>query len=90
MNLWSSTWREYDDHDNPALLPLQDGRLLAIYARHGSSQMFSYRLSTSTNPVTPTDWGAEQALPATGAGLTYSNPYQLAANSGKISTFAAI
>src|SRR4051812_29881206 len=31
--LWTSSWTELDDHDNPGLLPLQDGRLMAFYAR---------------------------------------------------------
>ena len=88
LNLWTSTWRQYDDHDNPGLLRLQDGRLLAIYARHGTAQTFSYRLSTTANPVTPASWGPEQTLAATGAGLTYANPYQLAAESGKVYDFS--
>src|SRR5438552_16657685 len=25
--LWTSTWSQYDDHDNAGLLPLLDGRL---------------------------------------------------------------
>ena len=85
--LWTSTWLQYDDHDNPGLLPLQDGRLLAIYARHGTATTFSYRLSLSANPTTSTAWGAEQTLPSTGAGVTYSNPYQLAGESGKVYDF---
>ncbi len=86
-NLWASTWSQYDDHDNPGLLCLQDGRLLAIYARHGSAPTFSYRLSITTNPVVPAAWDAEQTLPSTGAGLTYANPYQLSAESGLVYDF---
>jgi hypothetical protein len=86
-NLWSSTWKQFDDHDNCGLLELQDGRLLALYARHGSANTFSYRSSLSTNPVTPADWGAEQTSANTGAGLTYCNPYQLAAEGGKVYDF---
>ena len=69
-------------------MSLQDGRLLAIYARHSSAQTFSYRLSLTANPVTPAAWGPEQTLPATGAGLTYANPYQLAAEAGKVYDFS--
>ncbi len=87
VNLWESTWHQFDDHDNPGLLRLQDGRLLAIYARHGSANTFSYRLSLSANPTTPGAWGAEQTSPNTGTGVTYSNPYQLAAESGKVYDF---
>src|SRR5882762_10485534 len=43
--VWTSTWSERDDHDNPGLLRMLDGRLLAIYARHGSASSFSYRFS---------------------------------------------
>ncbi len=87
QNLWTSTWSQYDDHDNPGLLRLEDGRLLAIYARHGSAQTFSYRLSLSSNPVVPAAWDAEQTSPWTGVGLTYANPYQLATESGKVYDF---
>src|SRR5690349_18488499 len=34
-NLWTSTLTETDDHDLPALLTKQDGKMLAIWARHG-------------------------------------------------------
>ncbi len=86
-SLWTSTWSQFDDHDNPGLLSLQDGRLLAIYARHGSANTFSYRLSLTTDPVNSSLWGAEQTSAPTGAGVTYSNPYQLAAEAGKVYNF---
>jgi hypothetical protein len=85
--LWTSTWSQYDDHDNPGLLSLQDGRLLAIYARHNSANTFSYRRSLSTQPLYPGLWGAEQTLPSTGAGVTYANPCQLADEAGKVYNF---
>jgi hypothetical protein len=84
--LWTSTWNERDDHDNAGLAELADGRLLAIYAHHGSVNYFSYRISTSTNPIAPEDWSAEQTF-ATTSGLTYSNPYQLASEPGRIYNF---
>src|SRR4051812_9907024 len=34
--LFTSSWSEEDDHNNPGLLALEDGRLLAIYAHHGT------------------------------------------------------
>jgi hypothetical protein len=77
--LWTSTLTQTDDHDNPGLLERKDGTLFANYARHGTDQFFAYRYSSSTNPVTPADWSAEQHIAATGAGLTYANPYQLSA-----------
>lgn len=86
-NLWTSSLAEFDDHNNPGLLVKQDGRLLAIHARHGTDQFFCYRLSISTNPASPLDWGPEQRIPATGAELTYANPFQLAAEAGQIYNF---
>src|SRR5690349_7864781 len=44
-DLWTSELIQKDDHDNPGLLAMQDGRMLAIYARHGSDRFFSYRIS---------------------------------------------
>ena len=86
-SLWSSSWTERDDHDNPGLCRLLDGRLLAIYARHGSASSFSYRLSLTTNPVAPADWGAELTFTNTTANITYSNPYQLSSEPGRIFDF---
>lgn len=84
--LFTSSWSETDDHDNAGLLRMQDGRLLAIYAHHSSVNYLNYRTSLSTNPITPADWTAEQTF-TTAAGVTYSNPYQLAAESGLIYNF---
>ncbi len=86
-SLWTSTWSQYDDHDNPGLLSLQDGRMLAIYARHGTANTFSYRLSLTADPVNSMLWGPEQTSASTGVGVTYSNPYQLAAEAGKVYNF---
>lgn len=87
-DLWTATRTEKDDHDEPALLVRQDGTIFANCARHGTDQFFSYRYSTTTNPISPTNWTAEQTIPATGAGLTYANPYQLSAESGKMYDFS--
>jgi hypothetical protein len=86
-NLWSATFTERDDHNNPGLLVKQDGKLLAIYARHGSDQYFAFRLANSTNPVAAADWNAQQQIPNTGASMTYANPFQLSAEGGKIYNF---
>ena len=42
-NLWASTLTETDDHDVPGLQLKQDGTMLAVWARHGGDQFFSYR-----------------------------------------------
>ena len=86
-DLWSGVFTQLDDHNNPALLVKQDKTMLAVYSRHLSDQFFAYRLSSSTNPVTAVDWGGELRIPASGASMTYANPFQLSAESGKIFNF---
>lgn len=86
-NLWSSGFTQLDDHNNPAILVKQDGRLLSAYSRHLSDQYFSYRTSSSTNPATPAGWNAEQNIPNSGASMTYANLFQLANEGGKIYNF---
>ena len=65
-----------DDHNSAALWIRPDGRYLALYAKHSSDSLTRYRIST--NPGDATSWGAEQTF-ANGAGTTYSNVYNLAA-----------
>ena len=86
-DLWVSAFTQLDDHNNPGLLSKQDGKLLAVYSRHLSDQYFAYRLSSSTNPVSSADWGAEQHIANSGAAMTYANPFQLSSESGKIYNF---
>jgi len=86
-NLWVSSLTEFDDHDVCGLQVRPDNTLLALWSRHGGDTFFSYRQSTSTNPVTPADWGPEQTS-STIAGETYCNPYQLSAESGKFYNFS--
>jgi len=86
-NLWLSTLTAIDDHNVPGIQVREDGTLLVLWARHGSDNFFSYRQSTSTNPVRAADWGPEQQT-ATVSGLTYCNPFQLTNESGKIYEFS--
>ncbi len=86
-NLWVSGFTQLDDHDNPGLLAKSDGRLLAIYSRHASDQIFSYRTASSPTPTNTAGWNAEQSIAASGASMTYANPFQLSAEGGKIYNF---
>jgi autotransporter-associated beta strand protein len=86
-NLWASGYSQTDDHDVPGLLAKEDGTMLAVYSRHLSDQYFYYRLSDDTDPVTPADWNTEQRIASSGDSMTYANPVQLAAESGKIYNF---
>lgn len=86
---------ERDDHDNPSILVLPDGRLMAFYCPHvrvpgrdeGLMGMF-YRVSDAPEDVT--SWGPERQL-ATNTpgswGYTYPNPIQLSDEGGRIYLF---
>ncbi|HEV8303961.1 MAG TPA: BNR-4 repeat-containing protein [Gemmatimonadales bacterium] len=81
---------QQDDHDNPALLALPDGRYLAVYTQHGVERRIYYRLSQPHDPLT---WGpagtfdtpGDSASPLRGNNVTYSNLFRLA--SGRIMNF---
>jgi len=85
--LWASDMTQRDDHDNPGLLKLSDGRMLAIYAKHGNETRFYYRVTAGADTATPSNWSPELAYTNTTAGVTYANPYQLGAESGRIYNF---
>jgi hypothetical protein len=86
---------ERDDHDNPAILILPDGRLLTFYSPHvrvpdgmeGLMGMF-YRISDSPEDITA--WGPERQL-ATNTqgpwGYTYPNAIRLADEGGRLYLF---
>jgi hypothetical protein len=81
---------EQDDHDNPAFLPLEDGRLLAVYTKHGMERRVYIRFS---EPHDPLAWGSateveapgRQAATRRGDNVTYSNLFRLP--SGRILNF---
>jgi hypothetical protein len=78
--------KEVDDHNNTAFVSRDDGRLLAIYSKHGTAQEFYTRVSLVANPAGPDDWAPEQVVPVP-FHTTYANAYQLAAERGKIFLF---
>lgn len=86
-NLWLSVMAQKDDHDNPALLELADGRMLALYARHGSEKVLYYRVSGDSQTALAANWGPELSFTNTTANVTYANPYQLAAETNRIYNF---
>lgn len=69
---------EVDDHANPAIQILPDGRVRAYYSAHGGARMW-YR--TSLRPEDVSAWGPAAAMPANSTGtrgFTYPNPIHLA------------
>ena len=79
----------YDDHNAPALLVRQDGRILAVYAQHGQEDHFDYRISLQPGP--PAEWQAERTfVPSASSQITYSNLVELSAENhgeGRIYNF---
>jgi hypothetical protein len=76
---------ELDDHDSPAFLVRPDGRVLTLYAKHGTENHFYYRASTDASLLT---WGAEQTFaPTSSTRLTYSNLFLLPAENNRIYDF---
>ena len=70
---------EVDDHANPALQVLPDGRVRAYYSAHGGTRMW-YRTSLAAEDVS--GWGPVVTLPENSPGsrgFTYPNPVHLAA-----------
>ncbi len=69
---------ERDDHDSPALAVCGDGRLLAMYCKHGSENRIYYR--RSQQPGDATRWQEEQVyIPSESSRVTYSNLFRLTA-----------
>lgn len=74
-----------DDHDIASFLHRADGHIMAFYSKHGNDTYMRYRVST--NPNDPTSWDPELIITNTSGNVTYSNPFQLNGESGKIYLF---
>lgn len=75
-----------DDHNVPGLLLRADGHLMAFYCPHSGHAPMYHR--TSTRARDARQWGPEQVY--TGGlepSFTYANPFQLAAEGGRIYNF---
>lgn len=80
---------ERDDHDNPALIFLPDGKLAAFYSLHASGDM---RLRVTVSPGDISEWQPERSLgfvaPDRGKrGTTYANPVLLADEANALYVF---
>lgn len=81
---------EQDDHDNPALLELPDGRILAAFSKHGIDRIVYSSRSEVGNPLS---WGTPQSFTSPGQtglpfmpdNVTYANLFRL--SSGRILNF---
>ncbi|MFT4176727.1 MAG: BNR-4 repeat-containing protein [Luteolibacter sp.] len=79
--------RQKDDHNNPSLTPLSDGKILALYSRHSRGRKLYQRTSLHPLPSSDADWGPEIALPLPAAN-TYANTYRLSEESNAIYNFS--
>lgn len=72
-----------DDHDSPAFILRADGRILAMYCKHGNENTIYYRITEA--PGDSTRWLPEQTYcPSQRSRVTYTNLLRLAAeNNGQ-------
>ena len=73
-----------DDHDVAGLAARPDGRILAVYGKHGNDRLQRWRITT--RPADGAEWSPEQTLDV-GVGYTYSNVYRLEAEGGRTYNF---
>jgi hypothetical protein len=86
MILSTAASRQQDDHNNPSITVLPDGRLLALYAKHLGGSQFYQRTSLVPLPSSAADWGPEIIHPLP-ANNTYNNTYLLSAENKRIYNF---
>lgn len=79
-----------DDHDVPAFLVIPDGRILATYQSHGGhggvkgTDLMRWRRTLAPRDISA--WSEEQTV-SVGAGVSYSNPFQLPDEDDRIYLF---
>ncbi len=79
--------QQQDDHDNPSITALPDGRLMALYSKHISGSQFYQRTSLVQQPSSNADWGPEITI-TTPAANTYANTYKLSSEANAIYDFS--
>jgi hypothetical protein len=73
-----------DDHDVAGLSVLPDGRILAVYGRHGSDPLQRWRITL--RPADISQWTPESSFDV-GRAYTYSNVYRLTGEQDRIYNF---
>ncbi|MBN2182946.1 MAG: BNR-4 repeat-containing protein [Sedimentisphaerales bacterium] len=81
-----SSWRSRDDHNNPALLKLADGKILAAYTKHHLEPKLYRRLADIDASGRKLTW-SQEIESTTEAKTTYSNLFQLSDENGRIYNF---
>jgi autotransporter-associated beta strand protein len=68
-----------DDHAAPAFMVRPDGKILAVYCKHGGDDYVRYRITTSAGDTS--SWSPEQSFNTnSNYGATYSNVYRLSSS----------
>jgi hypothetical protein len=83
MIISTAASQQADDHNNPSITVLPNGRLMVLYAKHLGGSQFYQRTSLVDLPSTDADWGPEIVQPLSDNN-TYDNTYILSAESNRI------
>ncbi len=83
-----SSWQSKDDHNNPAILQLDSGKLLVAYSKHHLEPIWYTRKGDKRGPASfrSVRWGEEVAIEAP-ARTTYNNLVQLSDENGRVFNF---
>ncbi len=83
-----STWRESDDHDNAAFIPLKNGNVLAAYATHGKTKS-SFMREIKAGRWKECEMTQEMEYPIESGlkGITYQNLHRLSSEGDRIYNF---
>jgi hypothetical protein len=81
-----SSWKSKDDHNGPALIQLDTGRILAASAKHNLEPRWYWRLADLNDRSQQLNWMAEQVF-TLNARATYNNLFQLSSEHNRIYNF---
>jgi len=84
-----SSWYAKDDHNNPALLKMSNGNILACYANHSAEPRWYCRIAQPAQGSSKNnsyEWLPEQVMNLP-ANATYNNVFELADENGRIYNF---
>ncbi|MDQ8205036.1 glycoside hydrolase family 88 protein [Pelagicoccus sp. SDUM812003] len=86
-----SSWKSKDDHNNPAIIELETGDLLAAYSKHHLEPVWYTRHGKKKGPDNwrTVEWSEEQAIEAP-AYTTYNNLVQLSEENGRVFNFMRV
>jgi len=87
MIISTAVSQQQDDHNNPSITELPDGKLLVMYSKHLGGSQFYQRTSLVSSPSTNADWGPEITV-AMPNNHTYSNAYLLTGENNAIYNFS--